>query len=100
MARFKGSSRFLARYRCEGPRTWIASNGSADLTRQFLHMAFSAAPALVNDFYKPRTSAGSLRDGMVRAAKPADPAAFPERLHGIVRHRAFRVARGASIADR
>jgi hypothetical protein len=61
MARFKGSSRFLALYRCEGPGTWIASNGSAGLTRQFQHMAFGAALALVNDFHKPRTSCSRRR---------------------------------------
>jgi RNA polymerase sigma factor (sigma-70 family) len=65
-----------------------------DLTRQFQHMAFGAALALVNDFHQAEDV---VQEAFVAAwsALPslADPAAFPGWLRGIVRHQAFRVLR-------
>src|SRR5262252_580991 len=76
-----------------------------DLTRQFQHMAFGAALALVNDFHQAEDV---VQEAFVAAwsALPrlADPAAFPGWLRGIVRHQAFRVLRsrqppGSPLAD-
>src|SRR5262252_2663245 len=65
-----------------------------DLTRQFQHMAFGTALALVNDFHQAEDV---VQDAFVAAwsALPglADPAAFPGWLRGIVRHQAFRMLR-------
>ena len=69
-----------------------------DLTRQFQHMAFGAALALVNDFHQAEDV---VQEAFVAAwsALPslADPAAFPGWLRGIVRHQAFRVLRKKTL---
>jgi RNA polymerase sigma factor (sigma-70 family) len=69
-----------------------------DLTRQFQHMAFGAALALVNDFHQAEDV---VQEAFVAAwsALPslADPAAFPGWLRGIVRHQAFRVLRKRTL---
>ena len=69
-----------------------------DLTRQFQHMAFGTALALVNDFHQAEDV---VQDAFVAAwsALPglADPAAFPGWLRGIVRHKAFRVLRKKTL---
>jgi RNA polymerase sigma factor (sigma-70 family) len=69
-----------------------------DLTRQFQHMAFGAALALVNDFHQAEDI---VQEAFVAAwsALPslADPAAFPGWLRGIVRHQAFRVLRKKAL---
>jgi RNA polymerase sigma factor (sigma-70 family) len=69
-----------------------------DLTRQFQHMAFGTALALVNDFHQAEDV---VQDAFVAAwsALPglADPAAFPGWLRGIVRHQAFRVLRKKTL---
>jgi RNA polymerase sigma-70 factor (ECF subfamily) len=69
-----------------------------DLTRQFQHMAFGAALALVNDFHQAEDVA---QEAFVAAwsALPglADPSAFPNWLRSIVRHQAFRVLRKRAL---
>src|SRR5262245_57005894 len=69
-----------------------------DLTRQFQHMAFGVALALVNDFQRAEDV---VQESFVAAwsALPglADPAAFPGWLRGIVRHQAFRVLRKRTL---
>jgi RNA polymerase sigma factor (sigma-70 family) len=69
-----------------------------DLTRQFQHMAFGAALALVNDFHQAEDV---VQEAFVAAwsALPslADPAAFPGWLRSIVRHQAFRVLRKRAL---
>jgi RNA polymerase sigma factor (sigma-70 family) len=69
-----------------------------DLTRQFQHMAFGTALALVNDFHQAEDV---VQEAFVAAwsALPsfADPAAFPGWLRGIVRHHAFRVLRKRTL---
>jgi RNA polymerase sigma factor (sigma-70 family) len=69
-----------------------------DLTRQFQHMAFGAALALVNDFHQAEDV---VQEAFVAAwsALPAlaDPAAFPGWLRGIVRHHAFRALRKRTL---
>src|SRR5262245_28047689 len=69
-----------------------------DLTRQFQHMAFGAALALVNDFHQAEDV---VQEAFVAAwsALPglADPAAFPGWLRSIVRHQAFRVLRKKAL---
>jgi RNA polymerase sigma factor (sigma-70 family) len=69
-----------------------------DLTRQFQHMAFGAALALVNDFHQAEDV---VQEAFVAAwsALPslADPVAFPGWLRGIVRHQAFRVLRKRTL---
>lgn len=69
-----------------------------DLTRQFQHMAFGAALALVNDFHHAEDV---VQEAFVAAwsALPslADPAAFPGWLRGIVRHQAFRALRKRTL---
>jgi RNA polymerase sigma factor (sigma-70 family) len=68
------------------------------LTRQFQHMAFGAALALVNDFHQAEDV---VQEAFVAAwsALPslADPATFPGWLRGIVRHQAFRVLRKRTL---
>src|SRR5262249_49949408 len=69
-----------------------------DLTRQFQHMAFGAALALVNDFHQAEDV---VQEAFVAAwsALPnlVDPAAFPGWLRSIVRHQAFRVLRKRTL---
>jgi RNA polymerase sigma factor (sigma-70 family) len=69
-----------------------------DLTRQFQHMAFGAALALVHDFHQAEDVA---QEAFVAAWSSlpslADPAAFPGWLRGIVRHQAFRVLRKRTL---
>jgi RNA polymerase sigma factor (sigma-70 family) len=69
-----------------------------DLTRQFQHMAFGAALALVNDFHQAEDV---VQEAFVAAwsglPSLADPAAFPGWLRGIVRHQAFRVLRKRTL---
>jgi RNA polymerase sigma factor (sigma-70 family) len=68
------------------------------LTRQFQHMVFGAALALVNDFHQAEDV---VQEAFVAAwsALPslADPAAFPGWLRGIVRRQAFRVLRKRTL---
>jgi RNA polymerase sigma factor (sigma-70 family) len=65
-----------------------------DLARRFQLFAFGSALAHVGDFQKAEDI---LQEAFVAAwlALPtlAEPAAFPGRLRGIVRHQAFRVVR-------
>ena len=69
-----------------------------DLTRQFQHMAFGAALALVHDFHQAEDV---VQEAFVAAwsalSSLADPAAFPGWLRGIVRHQAFRVLRKRTL---
>jgi RNA polymerase sigma factor (sigma-70 family) len=69
-----------------------------DLTRQFQHMAFGTALALVNDFHQAEDV---VQEAFVAAWSSlpslADPVAFPGWLRGIVRHRAFRVLRKRTL---
>jgi RNA polymerase sigma factor (sigma-70 family) len=69
-----------------------------DLTRQFQHMAFGAALAVVNDFHQAEDV---VQEAFMAtwSALPglADPAAFPGWLRGIVRHQAFRVLRKRTL---
>jgi len=69
-----------------------------DLTRQFKHMAFGAALALVNDFHQAEDV---VQEAFVAAWSSlpglADPAAFPSWLRSIVRHQAFRVLRKRTL---
>jgi RNA polymerase sigma factor (sigma-70 family) len=70
------------------------------LTRQFQHVAFGSALALVRDFQKAEDV---VQDAFLAAwsALPslADPKAFPGWLRGIVRHHAFRVLRRRELQE-
>jgi RNA polymerase sigma factor (sigma-70 family) len=70
------------------------------LTRQFQHVAFGSALALVRDFQKAEDV---VQDAFMAAwtALPslAEPKAFPGWLRGIVRHHAFRVLRRKELQE-
>src|SRR5215813_199506 len=70
------------------------------LTRQFQHVAFGSALALVRDFQKAEDV---VQDAFLAAwsALPslAEPKAFPGWLRGIVRHHAFRVLRRKDLHE-
>src|SRR6516165_12480577 len=69
-------------------------NAFVALTRQFQHLAFGAALALLGDFHQAEDA---VQEAFLSAwsVLPAlsDPAAFPGWLRGIVRHHAFRTLR-------
>jgi Sigma-70 region 2 len=104
----KGGGRFLALYGCEGTKMDYeqqvrrASVGDVkafvELTRQFQHMAFGAALALLKDFHQAEDV---VQEAFLAAwsALPtlANPVAFPGWLRGIVRHQAFRVLRKSTL---
>src|SRR5215470_10949129 len=70
------------------------------LTRQFQHVAFGSALALVRDFQKAEDV---VQEAFLAAwsALPslAEPKAFPGWLRGIVRHHAFRVLRRKDLQE-